>query len=393
MATMEKPTSFTTLPRAFYMDDEALFEAEIARLWSQEWLYLAHTSEIPEPGDYIIRRILNESVIVTRTQDGDVVALLNVCRHRGARILDAPCGNAKRFVCPYHQWTYELDGELKAAPSMPENEIDYDSLGMYRLSVDTWRGLIFGCFSQDPPPSIATEIEKRSPFLAPYEPERMRKVGLTTFDCEANWKVMLENYLECYHCSGSHPEFCRTADLQIRGEDDYSASAYSEEPYWALDIPLRAGAQTASMSGDRLCRVPLGGEADFESRIGVSRGFVIQPAFTVLYFYADYAMVHEVRPISPQRVQFHVHWFVQEDATDEDFDFDELSHVWKMTTKQDVELIERTQDGLSSRRYSPGPLSAKQEPGIHAALNTYLGIMAGDPRATELLDARCAEKT
>lgn len=386
MAVMEKPTSFTTLPRAFYLDDGPLFEAEIERLWSRQWLYLAHACELPEPGDYLVRKVLGENVIVVRLPDGGFAALLNVCRHRGARMIDEPYGNAKRFVCPYHQWTYELDGKLKAAPSMPEDEIDYERLGMYRLHVETWRGFVFGCFGEERPPSIAAEIEQDSPFLADYEPERLRKIGLTTFDCEANWKVMLENYLECYHCSGSHPEFCRTAELQILGEGDYAARAYPEKPYWSLDIPLRAGAETASMSGELVCRVPLGAKATAAERSGASRGFVIQPAFTVLYFNADYAMVHEIRPVAPKQVQFHIHWFVNEEASDGDFDFEELSHVWKMTTQQDVDLIERTQDGLSSRHYSPGPLSVKHEPGIHAALNTYLEIMVGDPVVAGLLE-------
>ena len=137
MTVLQEPASFTTLPRELYLDDPGLFESEARRIWYRQWLYLAHSSEIPEPGDYVVRERLGESVIVVRTPDGGVAALLNVCRHRGARIVDAPCGRLKRIVCPYHQWTYDLDGRLAGAPSMPDGEIDYESLGLYRLPVES----------------------------------------------------------------------------------------------------------------------------------------------------------------------------------------------------------------------------------------------------------------
>jgi phenylpropionate dioxygenase-like ring-hydroxylating dioxygenase large terminal subunit len=385
MAVRESASSFSTLPRAFYLDDPALLEAEIDRIWSREWLYVAHESEIPASGDFVVRTIIGESVIVVRNADGGVSAVLNVCRHRGARIVDAPSGSAKRFTCPYHQWTYDLDGTLRGAPSMPNSEsVNYGELGLYRVQVEVWRGLVFVCLGDEAPPSIGDEIESLSPGLAAYRPERLRKVAMKTYACAANWKVMLENYLECYHCSGSHPEFCVTADLRIRSDSEYVEEAYRESPYWGLDIPLRRDTKTASMSGDYVSS-PLLVSAESDTASGHSRGFVIQPAFTVLYFYADYAMVHEIRPVSPTETHFHLHWFVSEDADDAELDIDTLTHVWDMTTRQDVELIERTQDGLKSRRYAPGPLSARQEPGIRAALSTYLGIMSGNAVVERML--------
>jgi phenylpropionate dioxygenase-like ring-hydroxylating dioxygenase large terminal subunit len=378
MAVRENAPLFTTLPRAFYLDDRELFEAEFERIWSREWLYIAHESEIPAVGDFVVRQVVGESVVIVRKPDGGISAVLNVCRHRGARIVDAPSGCAKRFTCPYHQWTYELDGTLRGAPSMPDSEsVKYDELGLYRVHVEVWCGLVFICLGEDAPSSVGAAIDELSPALRAYGPETMRKVAMKTYECNANWKVMLENYLECYHCSGSHPEFCVTADLRIRSDSDYVDEAYREHPYWGLDIPLRRDTKTASITGDYVSAPLLVDEAN-DIATGHSRGFVIQPAFTVLYFYADYAMVHEIRPVSPTETHFHLHWFVSGTASPEGLDMDALTHVWDMTTRQDVALIERTQDGLKSRRYAPGPLSARQEPGIRAALNTYREIMRGD---------------
>ena len=180
---------------------------------------------------------------------------------------------------------------------------------------------------------------------------------------------MLENYLECYHCSASHPEFCKTADLRVRASEEYAQQAWDDHPYWGVDIALREGTVSASLTGERVCRVPLRGGDDFV--LGRSRTFGDWVAAAVLYFYADYAMVHEIDPVSATETRFRLTWFVDEDAGDGDFDVDELVAVWDATTRQDVELIERTQDGLRSRRYTPGPLSVRHEPYIRSSLDIY----------------------
>ncbi len=193
------------------------------------------------------------------------------------------------------------------------------------------------------------------------------------YDCDANWKVMLENYMECDHCSASHPEFCRTADLRMRAGDEYAKRARDEHPYWSTDVPPLARMKTASITGDYVCRVPLAGRDDFSR--GESRSFGDWAGACVLYLYADHAMLHEIEPVSVTHTRFHLTWFVNADATDEDVDVEELVHVWDATTRQ-VELIERAQQGLRSRRYTPGPLSVRHEPYVHFSLNLYRAAMA-----------------
>jgi glycine betaine monooxygenase A len=385
VAILENPASSTTLPREFYCEGP-LFESEVDRLWYRQWLYLAHACEVPRPGDYVVRDVLGESVLVVRTADEQIRAMLNVCRHRGSRVVDDTCGHATRFKCPYHQWTYGLDGSLLGAPEMRGgNGIDFAELGLYTLPVDTWRGVVFGCLGTTPPSPISAEIEALCPTLAMYRPERLKKVAAKTYDATCNWKVLLENYLECYHCAGSHPEYCLTARIDLDDDPSFVAS-FTQNPYWALDLPLREGAKTASMDNDFCCRIPLVGRGDAEKATGCAVSFSVQPCFTALLFYADYAMVHEIRPVSATTTQFHIHWFLNEEAGPNDYDLSDLTHVWDQTTLQDVELVERAQLGLRSRRYSPGPLNIVREPAIRAALGTYLDMMGDDDIVRDLME-------
>jgi phenylpropionate dioxygenase-like ring-hydroxylating dioxygenase large terminal subunit len=368
------PDAYTTLPREFYLDDPVLFESEMRNIWYRRWLYLGHVTEIPERGDFIRRELLGEHVLVIRDDDGEIGALLNVCRHRGARMVDAPCGHAKRLVCPYHQWTYDLNGRLTAAPSMSPSELgEAGRLGLYRVAVEVWGGFIFGCLDEEPLEPITPEVQRLAPDLHRYAPERLRRVESRGYTCAANWKLMLENYMECYHCSASHPEFIKTADLRARATAVYAEQAQEPHPYWSTDVPLRDGMISASRDGAPVCRVPLGGGEAFTS--GQSRSFGDWAAASVMYFYSDYAMVHQVVPISSQETRFELTWFVNADAGEDDYDMDAITHVWDMTTKQDVALIERTQDGLRSRRYTPGPLSVKHEPYVHSSLQLYQRAM------------------
>jgi phenylpropionate dioxygenase-like ring-hydroxylating dioxygenase large terminal subunit len=359
--TLERPASFTALPREFYLDGP-LFEAEVSRIWYEHWLYLAHASELPERGDFVVRELLGESILVVRSGEGEVTALLNVCRHRGARMVDGSCGRLKRIVCPYH----------------------HESLGLYRLALEIWNGFIFGCLGESRPAPLRPEIERLAPRLPEYAPERLRKVATKTYDCSANWKVMLENYLECYHCSANHPEFCLTADLRARSSEAYAEQALHDLPYWSMDVALRPGAYTASRTGGPVCPVPLSGSEDFTS--GWSRSFGDWAAAAVLYFYADHAMVHQIDPVSATKTRFRLTWFVDEEARDGSFDVDDITHVWDMTTRQDVALIERAQAGLRSRRYVPGPLSSKHEPYIRSSLSIYLAAMDGDELVATMLE-------
>jgi phenylpropionate dioxygenase-like ring-hydroxylating dioxygenase large terminal subunit len=383
MTTLDPPASFTTLPRGFYLDDTSLFESETARIWYREWLYLAHTSELAQPGSYVVRRLLGEEVLVLRTESGELTAHLNVCRHRGARMVDEPCGRMRRIVCPYHQWTYNLDGRLRAAPSMPHGEtVDYEALGLHAVPLQVWNGLVFGSVGEAAPEPLDEAIARFAPALVEYEPESWRPVERRTYPCRANWKVVLENYLECYHCAGSHPEFCVTADPRVRSTEEFNRQAFDPSPFWGMDAPLRRGTLSASATGEPVSAVPLGAE---EPAWGHARAFGTWCAGSVVYCYADYAMVHQIDPVSARETRVHLTWFVHEDAPERSVDIPSLTHVWHMTTEQDVALIERTQAGLRSRRYTPGPLSVIHEPYIHSSLTTYLARMAGDGRTAELL--------
>jgi nitrite reductase/ring-hydroxylating ferredoxin subunit len=192
------------LPGVLYRDAE-LYEGEIRRIFLRSWLYVGHQSQIPARGDYFLFEIGGESVIVIRDGEGGVNALLNVCRHRGSRICDAPVGRESRLVCRYHGWTYGLDGSLRAAGHAPEG-FNRSALGLRRLQSRVLQGLIFVSFADDPPPFEAIENDLGEP-MRPYGLDRARVAHRQNYPIVANWKLAVENYCECYHCGPAHPEY------------------------------------------------------------------------------------------------------------------------------------------------------------------------------------------
>ncbi len=176
-----------------------------ARIFLKSWQYVGHASRIPERGDYFLFEIAGESVILVRDGEGNVNALLNVCRHRGSRICDALEGHETRLTCKYHGWTYALDGSLRAAGFAPEG-LDKSRLGLKRLHVKVFQGLIFVNFDADAVPFDAIERDL-GPLLAPWALERAKVAHRQNYPITSNWKLTIENYCECYHCLPAHPEY------------------------------------------------------------------------------------------------------------------------------------------------------------------------------------------
>ena len=205
-APLPERTPGWSLPAAYYTD-ERIFAAELEAVFGTGWLFAGHSCELTRPGDFLTFTLGSESVLVVRDQTGELRAHHNVCRHRGSRLCDEPRGHVRAFVCPYHQWVYGLDGELRSARLMGA---DFPT-GRYRLGAAPVRevaGLVFVSLaagrhpsrSSRRPPSLAAQ-------LAPHRLEHARIVARHTYTVAANWKTLVENNRECYHCRGSHPEF------------------------------------------------------------------------------------------------------------------------------------------------------------------------------------------
>ena len=369
-------THATTLPRSYYLSP-ATFECEVERVLFREWTFVAHESQLPGPGDFVVDEIAGESIVVVRDGAGEVHAFFNVCRHRGYRFCEELQGHAPRFTCPYHRWSYGPDGRLRNVPGSPDGEhLDYSEWGLLPAHLERWHGFLFVALGQTAPAPLRPALDLLGADMLPARPERLALAFRESYDVLANWKLLLENYLECYHCPGQHPELCSSMALDAM----YATTEGWEGAYLGGSTPLKPGHLSMSRDGG-LVSMPLGDFADMDVLTsGLGGGFMIVPFLTRIICHVDHVIVHVVRPVDAGRTRWVTHWYVNDRAVAGlDFDVDELTHVWRTTNRQDVALCEGAQLGVGSRRYVPGPLHPQRESAVAAALDVYLEMMDASP--------------
>jgi phenylpropionate dioxygenase-like ring-hydroxylating dioxygenase large terminal subunit len=379
-SVIEHGKYFTSLPREYYLD-EARFKLEVERVWCEQWVYAGHVSQIPRAGDYIVLNLQTESLIITRSSETEINAFHNVCRHRGLRLCEEAKGHfGPRIVCPYHTWSYGRDGTLLKATKQADGEFfDYADWGLNKAHVSVWQGFIFVSMAAEAPAPVDSMIDaKTTADMELIQPLRMKVAVEKTYVADANWKLLLENGVECYHCPSVHPEFCVV--LNATAMSDYYAEDYLPNLVQGLIIPVKGELESLSMDGTYLSKKLLGqfGEGT-PVPYEFGTGFMTQPGYAWGGFHPDYGMVASTLPISAGRSIMICQWFVHEDAVEGvDYDVEELIKIWDITNYQDLAIQERQQLGVAGRRYLPGPNSPSQEPGIRAALRKYLEMM-GEP--------------
>ncbi len=389
-----------SLDREFYVD-EAVFEKDLSRVFHRNWLFAGHSCEIREPGDYFTFEVGDESLLILRDKSGDARAFFNVCRHRGSKIAAEPCGHAKALVCPYHQWVYALDGSLTNARLMGDS-FDRDDYKLRSAEVREVAGLIFVCLAPDEStPDFEHFFSAIEPQLRPHGLEKGKVVVRHHYEVHANWKTLIENNRECYHCRVSHPEFCMSNyDLglpgDMRSDDGYDSLLDSEYrrwqklglspkeisfpggyPYRVSRFPLKEDFITESLDGSRVG--PLMGDLA-DQQVGSLR-IIALPNFWA-HANCDYAMTTRLTPVSAGVTRVLVSFLVHEDAVEGvDYDPDQVAHVWKTTSEQDWELCENNYAGIKSLSYEPGPLSEVTESSVKSFLQWYLDQLgAADAR-------------
>ncbi len=364
------------------------------RIFHTSWLFAGHSREIPEPGDYFVLPVGDEELIILRDKQGEVRAHFNVCRHRGSRIATEPRGRSRALVCPYHQWVYALDGCLTNARLMGEN-FDANEYRLRSAAVREVAGLIFICLSPDPP-SFDAFFEDVEPQLRPHGLEKAKVAVRHHYEVRANWKVLVENNRECYHCRVSHPEFCMSNyDLGLpgdtRSDGEFDATLETEYERWR-DLGLTAG--EASFPGGapyRVSRLPLKEGFLTESidggLVASLMGDLTDPRtgslriITLPNFWAhancDYAMTTRLLPTGPDRTNVEVCFLVHEDAVEDvDYDPERVAAVWRATCEQDWELCENNYAGIESVAYEPGPFSEVTKNSVESFERWYLDQLA-----------------
>ena len=371
-----------SLPQKYFISPD-VFAEEQESIFSKEWLLVGHQSQIPKPGDYIVRQVIGESLIVIRDKDEEIRAFYNVCRHRGTRLIEhrageAVCGHTSAIQCPYHAWTYGLDGRLIGAPHMDEvpgfDKADYP---LHPVNLGVWEGFIFINLNDGEARlrSEATARQRSGDFIslerwfaplngkfANWNMSILRTAKRIEYDVRANWKLMFENYSECYHCPGVHPMLSKVSPY------DSAENDLAEGPFLGGFMKINPG-KSLTMSGNA-CALPIEHDQEHDKE-STQRVFYysIFPNM-LLSMHPEYVMVHQLWPQSPERTLIVCDWLFHPDAfTRKDFKPEDAIEFWDMTNKQDWHVCELSQQGISSCAYVPGPYSARES--IPAAWDDY----------------------
>jgi Rieske 2Fe-2S family protein len=387
-ALVERRVAGYPLESAFYTSP-AVFDLDVTAVLARTWLFVATEAEIRAPGDYVTVDLGPYSVIVLRDDDEVVRALHNVCRHRGARILDDRSGSVGNIVCGYHRWTYATDGSLLHAGDQPAG-FDKRCFGLKPVHVRVLAGLVFVCLADEPPADFDEVVAAASPYLLPHQLHRTKVAAQVDLVEEANWKLVMENNRECYHCEGGHPELiCTFFPTYGYAEDQIPARLLpAHERYRRAEAALGQACEERRLpylpvedhdgrvSGFRVQREPLDGAGESYTLDGraasrrllgeldsprLGRASLHTQPNAWFHVLADHAVTFSVLPLTADRTLVRTTWLVHEDAVEgTDYDLDTLTHVWRETNEQDSVFCARAQLGVSSPGYEPGPYAPSE---------------------------------
>lgn len=343
----------TMLPGLAYTSPD-WFELERPTVHDRRWTYVCHASEL-ERGSFRRVRIGTEDMVITRDKAGELHALHNVCRHRGAEVVVEECGAARSLVCPYHLWSYDLAGHLKVAHGMPDG-LALEDFALKSRPVREWHGLVFVLPDVDAlDSSDFVPVPKHPSVLERYRMEEAKVAHTEVYDIAANWKAIRENFLECYHCSTNHPQFTTAFDLRAQ---------YDEEGRQTDDFPLKNGMCSLSMDGQPVSKRPFGDFVDVPPEQWAYTFVAAAPDF-VLIANPDHVVVFGYTAAAVDRTVLKCDWLVHRDAVEGvDYETKNVVAVWHETNLQDIALCESAQRGMRSSSFESGPLSQLTEPDI-----------------------------
>jgi phenylpropionate dioxygenase-like ring-hydroxylating dioxygenase large terminal subunit len=346
------PQGATTLPAAYYTAPD-YFQREMDAFFGRMWVCAGRTEQVQVPGQFVVRELVGESLIITSAADGRVHAFYNVCRHRGTKLCTEEAGAFPGSIqCPYHAWTYGLDGRLIGAPHMDEvPHFRREDYPLHRVHADVWDGHVFVNTSANPPPLR----EQLGDLPSKFTSWRMADLQLghrIVYDVRANWKLIIQNYNECLHCPNLHPALNKLSHY-LSGENEPLHATYM-----GGRMDLRPG--VATLSTDGTCpRAFLPGLGDQDRRRVYY--YAIFPNM-LLSLHPDYMMVHTLWPIAPDRTINICEWhFDPQELARPDFDASDAIDFWDLTNRQDWGVCELSQAGISSRAYTPGPYSNRED--------------------------------
>ncbi|QKV97069.1 aromatic ring-hydroxylating dioxygenase subunit alpha [Streptomyces sp. NA02950] len=342
-----------------YYTDSAVFEAENQHIFERQWYYVGRADDIPAPGRILRRQVGRESVILVRGRDQVVRGFLNVCRHRGAQLCLTDTGDVGKAIrCPYHAWTYGLDGKLLAAPNWEAMEsMDREEYGLHTVHVEQWEGLLWVNLAPSPTPLIdqlRPQIEARLADYSKFERYRLGDLkvgGRVEYEVVANWKLIYENFQECYHCGTIHPELVRTIP-------EFQSPAMGTGGYDPTGYAIAGDLESFSLTGRTvLPRLPhLLPEDD-----RLYYGMVVRPN-CFISLVSDHVIVHRFEPVAPDRTRAVCEWLFPADVVDSgDYQVDDAVALFSKVNEQDFAAAEWCQPNMSSRAYREGGVLVPSE--------------------------------
>ena len=394
------------MPGAFYRSP-IIYHQDLEKIWRQGWLFAGHGCEISRPGSFFTLEVGSDPILVVRGDDGQVRAFHNVCRHRGSLVCTESSGEAARLVCPYHQWTYGLDGKLLACRGM-QNDLDKSQFGLHPVAAHEIGGLVFISLARQPIPFEAA-AEALGDLLKPQGFHRARVAKMVDYRVKANWKLVWENNRECYHCNQNHPQYIK-ANFDHFNADDATPRVRAQmesviersEKKWAgaglapthkqtgmtvfpdaerqiwfsgNRTPLVDGWLSESMDGRLVA--PLMGDYR-EPDVGTLRIRTLPNYWN--HSSCDHGVSTRLLPAGPEETAIRVWWLVDDKAVEgRDYDPARLLPFWQLTSEQDWLICERQQKGVNSSAYTPGPYSQFKEYNVNGFVQWYLNLLERQP--------------
>lgn len=388
------------LPADFYLRQD-VYELDLQQMFERQWLFVGTAADVPEAGDALTVDISGTSVMIVRGDDDTIRAFHNVCCHRGSRILDGS-GSVAKLVCPYHQWTYDLDGKLLFAKTMGK-DFDPSPYQLKSVNLRNIGGLLFVCLADNAPKGIDNLERVMSKRLAPYDLANAKIACKDTIIENCNWKLTIENNRECYHCPTGHPELIRSYPLfalgceidSLQGQEKKDAEAFAERKKRELAefeangfgseyVDTTGPKDDTYFSSERFLIAGAGESATMDAKAACKKllGSIKTPKMADLnmythnswhHFFGDHAVVISVTPLSPGKTEVTTRWLVHKDAVEgKDYDLDNLTKVWKATNHEDSTFVARQQHGVGDPGYVPGPYSPTMETFVDKFVNWYL---------------------
>lgn len=354
----------------YFHQDIFVHEKEV--IWKQNWLFAGFTCEIPNAGDYYTYSVIDQPIIIIRGDEGEVYAHHNTCRHRGSVICTEESGNEPNLVCPYHNWVYAKNGSLKRARMM-NDDFDKSENGLHAVHVKVVEGFIFICLG-DTPPSFDKVTTDLASYMKPYCIDAAKVAFRDRYELDANWKLVVENFRECYHCGPAHPEYCaavvganlvedrngvlssKVDDWRAKGLAIDLVEATVESGNFIIRYPLRPGVESYSIDFEKVA--PLMGDLqDYDNGVV---GLLNYPNL-FMDCVSDYTWTMRITPIDALHTTVDLIWLVDGKAVkDVDYEIERLTQFWNITGGQDWVLCENNQRGIRSDKYKPGLLSPEE---------------------------------